>query len=146
MHKLCLFLIALPFIGSIAVTEDACRKPKEAQASASKDSPFACDRLALTPEERKRHFEELGPALVALRTGVRELADGYELEFPSDRKTYAMITEWIEQERRCCPFFNLDLHVEREGGPVLLRLTGRPGTKEFIQADAEGWIAPPRSR
>jgi len=108
--------------------------------AACKDSPFACDRLALTPELRKRHFEELGPALRSLKLAVRELPDGYEFKFPSDAKTVAMLEEWIAQERLCCPFFDIDLRFEREGGPVWMRLTGRPGTKEFIRADAGPWI------
>jgi hypothetical protein len=109
-------------------------------AADKKQSPFACDRLALSPAERTRHFDELGPALLKLKTGVRELPDGYEFKFPSDKKTFAMLSEFIEQERRCCPFFDITLHVESEGGPLSMRVTGRPGTKEFIQADAGAWI------
>jgi hypothetical protein len=104
------------------------------------ESPLACDRLALSPEVRKRHFEELGPALVKLRRNVRELPDGYEFEFPSDPKTMAMLEEWVGQERLCCPFFDIDVHFVQEGGPVWLRLTGRPGTKEFMEADGAAWI------
>jgi len=89
---------------------------------------------------RRRHFEELGPALRALRIDVRELPDGYELKFPSDKKTLATLNEWVEQERLCCPFFDIDVRLERERGPAWLRLTGRPGTKEFIHADAADWI------
>jgi hypothetical protein len=106
----------------------------------AKDSPFACDRLALTPEVRARHFEVLGPALRAARLAVRELSDGYEFEFPSDANTLAMLEEWIAQERLCCPFFDIDLRFEREGGPTSMRLTGRPGTKDFIRADFTPWF------
>jgi hypothetical protein len=106
----------------------------------AKDSPFVCDRLALTLEIRKRHFEVLGPALRAVKLAVRELPDGYEFKFPSDAKTLAMLEEWIGQERLCCPFFDIDLRLEREGGPAWMRLTGRPGTKDFIRADAGPWI------
>lgn len=35
------------------------------------DSPFACDRFALTPEARTRHSDELGPQLRSLKTGDR---------------------------------------------------------------------------
>src|SRR6266487_4880734 len=83
-----------------------------------KDAPFVCDRLALSPEARKRHFKELGPMLAALRLGARELPDGYEFKFPSDAKTVAMLEEWMGQERLCCPFFHIDLRLEREGGPA----------------------------
>jgi len=85
--------------------------------AAAKDSPFACDRLALTPENRKRHFEELGPALRALRLAVRELPDGYEFKFPSDPKTLAMLEEWIGQERLCCPFFDFVIRIGDSSAP-----------------------------
>ena len=100
-------------------------------------SPFACNGLALSPEVRKRHFEELGPALLKLKKSIRELPDGYELEFPADSSTYQLLTEWAFQERLCCPFFDIDLRFDREGGPLWLRLTGRPGTKEFIKEEWE---------
>ena len=99
------------------------------------ESPLACDRNGLAAAERKRHFDELGPRLRALRKGTRELADGYEFAFPSDRETFALLTEWMIQERACCPFFDLGLRLEREGGPMWLRVTGREGVKEFIRAD-----------
>jgi hypothetical protein len=98
-------------------------------------SPFACNGFALSPEVRKRHFEELGPALLKLKKSTRELPDGYEFEFPADNETYQLLTEWAFQERLCCPFFDIDLRFDREGGPLWLRLTGRPGTKEFIKEE-----------
>ena len=112
-----------------------------ALAAPSHQSPFACDRLALSPAQRTRHFDELGPALRQLRTDVRELPDGYEFAFAWDPKTFSMITEWVEQERACCPFFDIDVRLEREHGPIWMRLTGRPGTKAFIRVDAAKWIA-----
>ena len=106
----------------------------------AKQSPFACNLNGLTAAERTRHFDQLGPMLRSMRSGVRELKDGYEFRFPSDGKTFALLTEWIEQERRCCPFFDIDLRIEREGGPVWMRLSGREGTKQFIEADGKDWI------
>jgi len=103
--------------------------------SAKHDSPFACNAFALSQEVRKRHFEELGPALLKLKKSTRELPDGYEFELPPDNKTYQLLTEWAFQERLCCPFFDIDLRFEKEGGPLWLRLTGRPGTKEFIKEE-----------
>jgi hypothetical protein len=98
-------------------------------------SPLACNAFALSPEVRKRHFEELGPALLKLTKSKRELPDGYEFELPADNKTYQLLTEWAFQERLCCPFFDIDLRFEREDGPLWLRLTGRSGTKEFIKEE-----------
>ena len=137
VKKVYVLIMLLSSLAAPVFCEDACKTTSKA---AAKDSPFVCDRLALTPAERTRHFEELGPALLALKSGVRELPNGYEFKFPSDAKTFAMISEWIEQERRCCPFFDIDLRVEHEGGAVWMRLTGRKGTKEFMQADGAEWI------
>jgi hypothetical protein len=105
-----------------------------------KESPFACDRAALSPKERKRHFDELGPALRTLRKGVRELPTGYEFDFPADAATFQLLAEWVAGERLCCPFFDIDLNVEREGGPLRLRLTGREGVKQFIKGDFAPWF------
>jgi hypothetical protein len=103
--------------------------------SAKHESPFACNAFALSPEIRKRHFDELGPALLKLKKSTRELPDGYEFELPADNKTYQLLTEWAFQERLCCPFFDINLRFDRENGPLWLRLTGRPGTKEFIKEE-----------
>jgi hypothetical protein len=103
--------------------------------AAKRESRFACDRAALNPEQRKRHFDELGPALRSLRKSTHELADGFEFEFPADAAVYQVLAEWVGGERLCCPFFDIDLRVEREGDPLWLRLTGREGVKQFIKAD-----------
>ena len=121
-----LYLVSERSIGADETTTPPSAKPQSA---------FACNAFALSPEVRKRHFEELGPALLKLKKSIRELPDGYELEFPADNKTYQLLTEWAFQERLCCAFFDIDLRLDREGGPLWLRLTGRPGTREFIKEE-----------
>src|SRR5271154_1297940 len=100
----------------------------------------ACDRAALSPDQRNRHFDELGPQLQSLVKDARELADGYEFEFPSDTATFQLVAEWAAGEHACCPFFDIDLRLEREHGALWLRLTGREGVKQFIKADFERWF------
>ena len=80
--------------------------------------------------------------LVSLRKAVRELPDGYEFDFPSDEKTYQLLTEWVFQEHQCCPFFDIAVRLERERGALVLSLSGRPGTKAFIKGDGSKWIQP----
>jgi hypothetical protein len=109
-------------------------------APAFTESPFACNRAALTAQARKRHFDELSPALRARKKSIRELRDGFEFEFPSDTATFQLVSEWAAGERLCCPFFDIDVHVEREGGNLWLRLTGREGVKQFIRADFAAWF------
>ena len=132
-------LPALAVLSIPALAGSPTASPK--QTSAEAESPFACNVQALTPQERKRHFEELGPMLRARKTGVRELSDGYEFEFPANPENYRLLSEWTFQERLCCPFFDLAIVLDREGGPLHLRLTGRPGTKAFIEEDAKPWLA-----
>ena len=103
-------------------------------------SPFACNRLALTPEQRKRHFDELGPKLVSLKKSVRELPNGYEFELPGDASTLQLVAEWAIGEHACCPFFDINIRLGSEGGPLWLALTGREGVKQFIEADGAAWI------
>jgi hypothetical protein len=110
------------------------------QSGSGQMSPFVCDRLALTPEARTRHFDQLGPQLRALGTGVRELPNGYAFRFPADPATVALVAEWAAGERLCCPFFEIDIRLDPEHGPLWLTLTGREGTKNFIRADLPKWI------
>ena len=107
---------------------------------AAHESPFACNRLALTEQARKRHFDELGPALRDSKKTIREVPNGYEFGFPGDPATVQMVTEWVVGERLCCPFFDIELSFECEGGGVRLRLTGRDGVKTFIKSDFARWF------
>ena len=131
MKRIFQFITAVAFVAPVA--DSATSEPSSSQAEHV--SALACNAFALSPEARKRHFEELGPALLKLKKSIRELPDGYELELPADNKTYQLLTEWAFQERLCCPFFDIALSFDRENGPLWLRLTGRPGTKEFIKME-----------
>lgn len=145
MKRIALVAIVLVSLAGIGLSQAARSGRTAARSTASvgagaTESPLACDREALTAEQRKRHFDELGPALRKLRKSARELPDGFEFEFPGDRATYAMLSEWVDGERVCCPFFDITLQSDREGGPVHLRLTGRAGVKQFIEVEGREWI------
>jgi len=131
MKKIFQFLTAIAIVAPVAIW--ATSEPSSVQTEQL--SRFACNAFALSPEARKRHFDEVGPALLKLKKSTRELPDGYEFELPPDKGTYQLLTEWAFQERLCCPFFDIDVRFERENGPLWLRLTGRPGTKEFIKEE-----------
>src|SRR5215475_6721168 len=102
------------FISAIAVVAPAISASAESPAQTEHVSPLACNAFALSPEVRKRHFDELGPALLKLKKSTRELPDGYEFELPPDKGTYQLLTEWVFQERLCCPFFDIDMRFDRE--------------------------------
>jgi len=78
--------------------------------------------------------------LLSLKKSVRELPNGYEFEFSADPQTVQLMAEWAVGERACCPFFDIDMHMSREGGPFWLRLTGREGVKQFIHVEGAAWV------
>jgi peroxiredoxin len=100
----------------------------------TQESPFACNTSVYTPSQKTRK-DELDNQFRKLAISYRELPNGYAFEFPSDEISYETIAEWFAMERLCCPFFSMDLELERENGSVWLNLTGREGTKRFIEAD-----------
>ena len=111
--------------------DQAMKKMKD---SATKESPFACNVAGISAERRPRYMA-LARKLVSAKQEVRELADGYAFRFSVEASTIQELAEFITYERLCCPFFDLEIVVEREGGPVWLRLRGREGVKEFIRVE-----------
>src|SRR5881398_847067 len=132
MNILFLAALSLSAICLAALNASAGQSEPVSSSQTEHVTPLACNARALSPEVRKRHFEELGPALLKLKKSTRELPDGYEFELPADNRTYQLLTEWAFQERLCCPFLDIGLRFDREGGPLWLRLTGRPGTKNSL--------------
>jgi hypothetical protein len=130
MRKIFQFVTAIAVAVPTAISATA-----EPSSQSEHMSPLACNAFALSPDARKRHFEEVGPALLKLKKSTRELPDGYEFEFPADKTTWQLLTEWVIDERLCCPFLDIELRFSRENGPLWLRLAGRSGTKEFIKED-----------
>jgi len=103
-------------------------------------SPFVCNPFALTPDARTRHFRELGPKLLKLNAGFTEGPDGYAFRFPADVDTMQLLAEWADGERRCCPFFDIDIRVDADGAALWLTLSGREGTKAIIRAALGAWM------
>lgn len=93
---------------------------------------IACDLTAIPTEQRAAHETRAEHILFNAMQEIRELTDGYALRFAAD--DYDSITQFIANERLCCPFFNFGLEVTPERGPIWLRLTGSAGVKEFLSA------------
>jgi hypothetical protein len=121
------------------VSEPQQASPPSNSTNTKAETPFYCDRTALTPEQRKRQ-QELSKILRASVLGIRELPDGFEFEFPPDPASYQALTEFTPLERACCPFFDISIRLEREGGKLWWQLTGREGVKPFIRAEFSPWI------
>jgi hypothetical protein len=131
-------VVALLGVYSISLRR-AMAQSSAALAERKTESPFYCNRKAISPEQTARK-EELNHSLGALRRRTHELENGFEFELPSDPATVQAAAEWAAMEKLCCPFFDIDLRLEREDGPFLLRLTGREGVKQFIKAEFDRWF------
>jgi len=85
------------------------------------------------PADRRAAHQEQGEYL--FRTVAQEISEeaaGYAFRFPAG--AYPLVTEFIADERLCCPFFDFELHVPPAGGDLQLHITGGPGVKDFLQA------------
>ena len=96
--------------------------------------PVACNWAALTAEQQERQRVLLGQLRADVKE-VRELDDGYAFGHTPDGAVLLAIAEFVANERLCCPFFEFGLTVEREGGPVWLRITGEGEAKRVLEAE-----------
>ncbi len=96
----------------------------------SDDMPIAC---CLTSAELREREATL---LAQFRSAVietEELIDGYAFRLPGDGKTIALVADVIAAERQCCPFLTFELVAQPNMGPVIVRVTGPAGAKDFLK-------------
>jgi hypothetical protein len=94
------------------------------------DMPIAC---CLTSAELR---ERAATLLAQFRSAVfetEELWDGYAFCVPGDGKWIAIIAKMIVAERECCPFLTFELVAPPNMGPVIVRVTGPAGAKDFLK-------------
>jgi hypothetical protein len=87
---------------------------------------------AMTREERDR-YEVLRAKLEAAVVSVEELENGYRIRLNGALASTDEIAEWVEFEKKCCPFFRLEMTGSGEAPE--LQVTGRDGVKAFIRAE-----------
>ncbi len=97
---------------------------------------LSCNLSALSETQRKRH-SQLAHFVLSKHSDVKDLVDGYRLEFLSSPDTFLMIAEWVVLERLCCPFISFSLEIDPENQPIRVTLTGPMGTKEVLKASIE---------
>jgi hypothetical protein len=90
-----------------------------------------------TPDQRQAHIQTTTELIQAVQR-VREVENGYEFMFPNETEIISKITEFVVNERLCCPFLKFTLNVFSKGEPVSLSLTGPIGTREFLLAEFNG--------
>ena len=100
-------------------------------------SIFVCNLGVMNNEERAR-YNALSRKMFTASELRRELENGYAFKLAIEKISLPEVAEWIAFERRCCPFFNLQIEAESNAGPVWLRMTGADGIKEFIRTELGG--------
>jgi hypothetical protein len=88
---------------------------------------------AIPADERVAHHALVRRLMTAAVEEISELRDGLGFRFPAEE--YDAVTEFVGRERLCCPFLTFALEISRERGPLMLRLTGAEGVKDFIRAE-----------
>jgi hypothetical protein len=95
------------------------------------DLPIVC---TLSPDALRTRREGLLSILVRRAEARDELPEGLRLRFAPTDETLSTITRAVDAERHCCRFLRFEIVVQPDGGPIVLELTGPPGTREFVAA------------
>lgn len=86
----------------------------------------------LTGDERRQHaaYTEAWTNAIESRSALPE---GYEYRLRAEPPVLTALMGFVAMERRCCPFFTFSIRVDA-GPKVSFRMTGPPGTREFIES------------
>ena len=102
-----------------------------AQEAGRTTSILTCNINGIPLQERARY----GQLVEVLRHAIqkrRELPDGYAFQMDTKQIGTDQLAEWIELERKCCPFFGFEIRWTPQDGAVWLNLSGPEGVKDFI--------------
>ena len=97
----------------------------------SEDQAIICDLTAIPADVREQHVLN-SPRIFQTAQEIRELPNGYAFRLPNEPDMWMALANFVEHERRCCPFWRFGLTVEPHNGPLWLELTGAEGAKELL--------------
>lgn len=100
----------------------------------SDKTPLACNLTAIDDDKLNKHKRNSEQVFNAVQEW-QELSDGYAFQLPAETGIIQKAGAFISLERLCCPFFNFELEVTPDHGPVLLKITGDQRVKEFIEVN-----------
>jgi len=92
--------------------------------------PVAC---GLTDAEFRQRERTLLVQFRATVITTEELPDGYAFRIPGGTDVIMATAALIAAERQCCRFLKFELIAPSNTEPVTLRVTGPPGTKDFLK-------------
>ena len=91
---------------------------------------IVCNLSAIDPAQRDKHTDT-ARSIFNRTLEIRELAAGYGFRLPLETPLLYRISEWIANERLCCPFFTFKMVV---AGELWLELSGTDEVKRYIQS------------
>jgi len=132
-------LTALVLIGGFALAAWLLHKANPARAAVKEQatveaSSFYCNLKALSVKERARHML-LTLEIERARVETIELGNGFAFRFQDGTVSLATLAEWVSAERKCCPFFDFEIELQGNNGPLWLKLRGKDGVKTFMQSE-----------
>jgi hypothetical protein len=132
-------LIALVLIAGFSLAAWRLHKANPVRAAVKEQttvetSNFYCNLKALTTKERARHVL-LTLEIERARVETIELANGFAFRFQDSAVSLADLAEWVSAERKCCPFFDFEIELQGNNGPLWLKLRGKDGVKAFMQSE-----------
>lgn len=98
------------------------------------EQPLACDRSALSPEQRSRH-EQLWKRVDELSPGPATTSTGVAFRVPRQPGLAGEMGELAGLEQVCCPFMRVTLTLEPHGGPLVLELSGSGQLQDFPEQE-----------
>lgn len=131
-----MILAVAAFSGLSARTQEKSTAPAATREGKpmTEETPFYCNLNALSKAERDR-YKQLTQKLVGASVETKELPDGYAFRLQEEMVSLSDLAEWTSYERRCCPFFDFEIELRRERGPLWLKLRGREGVKQFMRSE-----------
>jgi len=96
------------------------------------------DNPAIACSLTRSEFHDREAKLLAqFRSAVveaEELQEGYTFRLPREGKWIMLVAELIVAERECCPFLTFELAVLPNKGPLMVRVIGPRGAREFVKS------------
>jgi hypothetical protein len=93
-------------------------------------APIACSLTTVELRDREAMlFARFRSAVIE----TQDLQEGYAFRLPGDGEWIKIIAELIVAERECCPFLAFEVAALPNMGPLIVRVIGPAGAKEFLR-------------
>ena len=99
----------------------------------SSEPSLICNMDVFTPAQRDGHIQSTRLLFETVQN-VEEAENGYTFTLPN-QTDILKLSEFIINERRCCPFLTFTLTIEPDPKSITLLLSGPIGTQEFLREE-----------